>query len=351
MSDEALRALRREAEAHRDGATWLRLGTLLAREGRFDEASAAVLEAEECGSDGGEVLESFAPSSFTIRSLDAGPSRPGAHPKLAWSPDGGELYVAEHAPDGTAGIVAWNLEPGLARPRARAIALNLPARHVLGLVVDRTGRVLLSFRDRGEPTIAFVERGFLQPPFVTDHPVFEAALAHGHVFTSDRETVRAFAPGTKKLAWEVAARQVALDPTGTVATFDGARVELRDPLARAPRRSYPIADTQARLHVARRRALVRTPDRAILLAGDEAIERALPPGRRPDDVILAPSGRHVASLAFGPGTVTIVDLRTGAEDGKFSVGAAVGTTAAWSPSGRTLAVARMTGELILLEGS
>src|SRR5207247_586603 len=106
VSDEALRAARREAEASRDGTAWLRLATLLAREERFDEAGVAVLEAEEHGVDGGEVLESFAPRSFELRVLDSGPPRAGANPRLAWRRDGRELYVAEQAPDETAGIIA-----------------------------------------------------------------------------------------------------------------------------------------------------------------------------------------------------------------------------------------------------
>ena len=47
MSDEEIRTLAREAGTTRDGALWLKVAQLLAREKRYDEAGIAVLSAEE----------------------------------------------------------------------------------------------------------------------------------------------------------------------------------------------------------------------------------------------------------------------------------------------------------------
>jgi hypothetical protein len=348
MSDEAIRAQRREAEASRDGTAWLKLATLLAREARYDEAGVAVLEAEELGVDGGEVLESFAPTKFEMRTLDASPPRPGAYPRLAWSRDGRTLHVAENAPDRTSGIVSWDV----ARGRARTVAVNLAARYLSLLVVEGDERVLLGFRDLandGRPTVAFVKRGLLQPPLVSDHAVARAALGAGRVMTSDGTTVRAFNPPARKPVWEIGGDQAALDLIGTVATANGRRIAAFEPFGRKPRRTYRLPDNDARIHIARRRIVARSKPKTVVFAGDEVIEWRSSAASWDARATFAPSARHVA-LEGTEARVSIVDIRT-ADEARFELGSdPVGVEVAWSPSGRTLAVAKSTGELFLLEG-
>jgi hypothetical protein len=363
VSDEEIRSLAREAEASRDGGTWLRFAQLLAREGRYDEAGAAVLSAEQCGADGGEVLESFAPTKFTLRVLAEGPARPGAVPRLDWSRDG-KLYVAEHAPDGTSGIVAWDV----ARGRAHAVALNLPLARIEFLVAGSGEPLLLGYGDKDRIQAAFVKKGFLQPSLDPSFDPSAAALWPDRVFLCDGQTVVCRTEDDERI-WKLRARKtMSLGTMGNVVTLDRKTLALYDPLAKEPRKTWGFANKRGTPYAVRRRALVVEGRCLAGVFSDHVVEREVrDSASRP---FPSPSLRHLVHMGSND-SLLVTDMRTGETetielppafheasrlrrwipDRPSRPGELVEHfSVSWSPSGRKVALAAVTGELYLLEG-
>jgi hypothetical protein len=305
-----------------------------------------VLSAEECGADGGEVLESFAPTKFTLRVLAEGPPRPGASPCLDWSRDG-TLYVGESAPDGTSGIVAWDVTRG----KARAVALDLPAARLLFIVAGPGETLLVAYRPRNErPWFALVKKGSLQPPLDPSFYSCDGAFFSGRVMLGNGRKVVCF-DGEGKRVWRLKGNKLHLGPTGTVAALDGEKLALLEPLSKEPRNTWSVPNKEGLPVAVRRRALVLEVGRTLTAVfADHIIRRVLP---LPFRSIPSPSLRHVVQLAD---RMPVIDFRTG-ETQSVSLPPALADMrshapggASWSPSGRRLALAAWTGELYLLEG-
>ena len=300
-----------------------------------------MLSAEICGSDGGEVLESFAPTKFSLRVLAEGPPRPGANPCLDWSRDG-TLYVAESAPDGTSGVVAWDV----VRERARAVALNISASKVEFLVAGSGEPLLLGYRPAYDrPTqVAFVKRGFLQPALEPSFSSKRAAFWPDRVFLCDRRSVLSRASDGDGV-WKLRGRQVDLGATGTVAILDRKKLALFDPLAKTARKTWDIPNKHGSVTAVRRRALVQDEPTIIAVFDDHVIERSLDPLHS----VPSPSLRHVAQFT-SPTSFVLTEVRTGEAQTIPCPPDIVEVNMSWSPSGRRLALAAATGELYLLEG-
>ncbi len=301
-----------------------------------------MLTAEELGADGGEVLESFAPTSFTVRALDTGPAREGASPSLAWGRSGKTLFVCECAPDETSGVVAWNVES----LRARPVALNLPvAGDLLAAGIGDT--FLLGFPDpnAGQPTVALVQRGHLQPQLEAEITVDAAALLGEHVLVVQSRliTARTFRGAVR---WSMVGTGITLGDTGSFVMRERDRLEFYDPFVNSPRRVISVPDRPMDVHVVRRRALLRDA-RSLVMVGEDLLERVLD-SRAGHVAAVSPSARQAAFLGRRDASPLIVDLRTG-QDWAFEVGPPI-NACRWSPSGRRLAVACGGGQLFLLEG-
>ncbi len=303
-----------------------------------------MLSAEICGSDGGEVLESFAPTKFSLRVLAEGPPRPGANPCLDWSRDG-TLYVAENAPDGTSGIVAWDV----ARGTARTVALNLPAPRLHFLAAGSGDLLLLGYSPTTDKPgqAGIVKKGFLQPAFPSGPAVF-GALASERVFLGDWRSAVCLTTEGKRL-WRLKGKSLNLGATGTVVTLDRKKLALYDPLTYDPRKTWSLPNKSGVPYAVRRRALVIEEQTLTAVFADHVIERRLSRGADP---IASPSLRHVVQVAKDD-AMPVIDVRTG-ETVTIALPPALTQMrtlgVSWSPSGRRLALAAGTGELYLLEG-
>jgi hypothetical protein len=116
MTDEDVRALERAALETDDAGSWHRLATALARLSRLDEAGVAFARAEQRGADCDRDLDALAPSLAELRVVAThdlpAPCRPMT--SLAWSHDGRTLHVTTDpeliALDVTSGAIT-KLEP------------------------------------------------------------------------------------------------------------------------------------------------------------------------------------------------------------------------------------------------
>jgi predicted DNA-binding WGR domain protein len=366
MTDDELQSLQRAAEASGDGAAWLRAAAAFADAGRHDEAAQAAHRAGARGSDVAPVLDSILPDGVVRARRELGERfELGKLSHAAWSADGKKLFaiLERHT------ILAWDLEAG-GPPRRLAVLGGAVTALAAGLD-GATLAVAFGLIDRAKmkevPHVASLSlaTGELSEPIGRGHAFVREVVAPAPDLLLCAETKRARAYRREgsawpdKTCWSVNGELVALGPWGTSAALarEGERLvlALRGPLEKEPRASIglDLAAVDPRIHV---RATARTAlvleDVVVLEADGRPLGRApIPAGLRVHDVWLSPSGRLVG-LSFAERNerstrMDLVDVVSG-KSATFDLGARP-RGAAWSLSGRRLAVPTDQGTIVLIE--
>jgi hypothetical protein len=338
VSDAEVRALLREARAGDDAGAWLRASQALVRLGRWDEAGLALLHARARGAKTDAVEDQLAPPSvlgFSQRAVGAALEY-GRLGTVAWAPDGRTLYSVGDL--GT--VLAFGLEP--ASPR-RVIEVAGTG-EVTSVASDLEGRVLVCEAGPEGGGVLVVENGV---PVARHEIAGERAdyLAgwgeRGHVFAAV-DTMFGV-PNTGHVVWWTPGMQsykcepATLCDDGSFAVWRPPAVELHAPRASEPHARVPLGnDPLWRLNgdVTPRFPTLRAARRFAEAA--PRLEEVVRTRRlQTYSVVAAPSGRHVAVLPTDA-SVELLDLET-KESRTFRIdGPPLG--AAWSPSGRRLAV-------------
>lgn len=355
MSDPEVQAALRAARAQGGGAAWLRAAAALARLQRWDEAGAALLEAAAGGHAVGEAAAALEPGG--LAAFEAA-LLPGAEAHvLDWGPDGRELYLAD-------GEAVWRhvIETGarqrLAALPAPAAALGAgpaPAALLLGLLGDDGGLY-------GCHAVAWLElaTGCVRQSGWASGRAPRGALAWdaatGAAIWCDgegAEALRVDQPaldpsrswGRRRVRWRAARAPSAADRVGWVTQLGRAGLASWRVGDREPRRVLVGLTEPAAAGLEDVRLLAAGGDRAVVCAGGVARLRGaagelgrapLPPSEEAWRALASPSGRFVA-LLLRDDALLLLDLLLG-ERRRFPLPGRP-RAAAWSPSGRRLAVA------------
>lgn len=339
MSDAELRELRRRAEAEGDAAGFGRLAQACVREARWDEAGWALVQARARGGEFPEVedaLESGGVEEFPLLGRELSTDR-GHAPlsALAWTPDGRTLLGGS---DGCA-VHAIELATGARRRVARLEGW------IEALATDLEGRVVFCAVREG----AWLAQRRVGPgPGVPERPEVDAfvalELATGSVLwrrAVPPRGVLAVAGWSPRAGLTFASSHAVFDcaPKGTLrrileAPATGPRIALawnREALGPCSSSPSPRARDLS--------ILVPTTRAAAALAARP--ERILEVAPSLGELHVSPGGRFGAARYSGARVVALVDLASGNRrtlEPRETIRAL-----AWSPSGRSLAVATQAG--------
>ncbi len=363
MADPDLQEALRTARAG-DGQAWLRLAAAQARRQAWDVAGMALLEASWSGAPTGEAAAALEPDDVDAFVGDVLPG-PGAA-ALDWGPDGALLYFADRralwsvAPRPGGGRTAALRQRVAALPGAivALAATPAPAALVLGLVGDDGGlagchaaamldlateRLRQSGWVRGRPP-----RGGLAWDRATGAAVWGDVERVDAVHLDQEPVDPARAWGRRRIVWSGPRGPAAVDRSGWVAVLGRGTVsswrtgdaEPRLVLAHAP------VSPRAVLHAAGGdRAVVCAADSARLHGAQGELGRALLPLRDAYwSATASPSGRFLA-LLLRDEALLLLDLLADRRRRILLPGRP--QAAAWSPSGRRLAVSA-GGRLVVI---
>jgi hypothetical protein len=359
VQDEELRQLERDAV---DAGSWLRCASALLRARRFDEAAVATERAATAGLELDEVErleESRDPddlATLTIR------ERLAPIAGAAWSFDGTGLF----------GVQGRSKLVRIALGGATEEILDVPER-VVALAADLTGArlALASVRRReagweAELRALDLATGRLEPPLGSKHSRIDQVAIHGAVvLCAYGERVRLYRrdePSARSVDWR--GDRLALSARGEIAAIRGDELCLFDPPGKLPRARVALARRLDGLRWFRREdrrfcVLTTASYPGLVVAGRGAIvfsrqgqlhrfDRAArlvggTTARGASVFVPSPTGRFVVASADAP-EVTILDLKLGTSR-SLDTGETA-RTAAWSPSGRKLAIGTTSALLL-----
>lgn len=376
MADEALRRREREAIASGDTLVMTALGIDLARVGKAREAGALALRVASGLGDAAPVLDALVPDldAFVVKKvsdltdhLPSYPERRLGVERLTWSVDGHSIFCVARAQE-----VLRLFQNFVDAGETKTLA-SLPASAAMGPLVPTVNGDLWAWVRVGDSLWQLVpaSRDGFGEPIWSDDASFQgprcafhsggAAELCGVVF--DRGRLRSYAlrggrRSGRGAAWKLDLVHVEVDPVGATgsglsyARGGARRLHLFTRFAGPPLATIVLGSAREYQdvtpwlgQVTAGRTVVETPDELRLLARDGALLGSIDGVRRISHgswpfLRLGPSGWQGAVCDLDG--VTLVDLRQRRSRRLVDLGSAV-FSAAWSPSGRELAVSTNAG--------
>jgi hypothetical protein len=317
--DEAARALLREAAHAQDAGVWLKAASAAARAHDWDEAGRALLHARALGAETQPIDDAMAPTTLDFERRAAGSMIvAGSLTWLAWSPSGEHVYVVE----GFSRVLRLGVDPGgnVRVFESEGLMAVVPVLEDDLLVLfweavehNRIARFDLATRSISE---AHTNQPFelLNAASFGDHVVCVTGGRFAYRFPARAGEIQleALLVGDGVVTWS---GEVVQPPP----IVPGGPRTLRFLLAGA---CFPTRGSV---------------ERFVKLATSERV--GLTPQEARDDshgFAVSPSGRHVAFLMSRTNAVSFVDLVSG--ERRLVELDQTPLDAAWSPSGRRLAV-------------
>jgi hypothetical protein len=342
----------REAQATEDGPTWVRASRLLLRAGELERAAVAARRALRFGAVAMDILDATTPAGdeLTLRMIDVSrqygtagePLDLGTEPGPAWAQSGGRLLVPGGLPGGMRG------------PRPVLAILDIGARS--HRVVSRgVNGVLAASLDEPVALVRLANRQLASCDLTSGRvsrllpcprgEVRSSCIGRSHLALAEFSRLRAFElprVGEPRLLIDHRCAGPHVDGSGAFVHVDLNRrlLSLHDFASPEPRACAVIQfERDAWVRAAGRRAVVVVGMTAELIDEDgRTLQRAeLPVDAQLGPALPNPSGWLLACRhRQDDSQLGVVDLRSGVTRW-FSVGAPI-TGAAWSPSGRRLAI-------------